>query len=568
MVILASTRVKDALQEHPELKEVIISLSPRFKLLNNPAVFKTVSKWSTFGDIAKVGDLSVCELLHRVNSEIGMEEELLRRAPNCIKNDFITTEKPMEAPDWVKEASQIVILDVRDRSDFFLPTVIKELAGIKNGQILKVTNAFYPAPLIEMLKEDGYELFYDAPSFHEHILYIKSRKKPSAIPWQERKDEFPLMDTASWGKDFFSLLVKEAEGIPPNTGIKLVLRTSPEPIVNTVETLGLESFVEKTADQAYTIYFYKPMQEEIKGTPAVLHKVPLVIQSATPVVYPVLMRLLESKRLLKEVRIDELKVWDKTEKHLGWIVNKRADISFSAVAAVAKLYQKNLDIIMPAIVVWDNFFVLTRDFVAKDFSDLKGHDIYLPLIKAAPPYAVTSFLMQKLGYNPDEFNYVFGKPFGRPEEIQAALVNGRAEVALLREPEASFAIYDGKGSIQESIAYENIWKNIFPGQGSLPNAGVLFKGEVMRQYPDLARLFMEETEKAAEWVHDNPAESAKMIAEIMSISPEKAALFLSRVHLNFVPSKNVIDEITHYLDVLNKSGYGSKPFGELKPLFI
>ena len=568
MIILASTRLKDALKAHPELQDVLISLSPRFKLLNNPAVFKVVNQWTTFGDIAKIGNLSICELLHRVNSEIGMEGELLRRAPDCIRESLPITEKPTKMPDWVKRASQIVILDVRERSDFFLPIVIKELARLKNTQALKVVNSFYPAPLIEMLKEDGYEFYYEAPAFHEHVLYVKSREEPRAIPWEERKDEFPLLDTTTWGKDFLSSLVKEAEGIPPNTGFKLALRTSPEPIVNTVETLGLKSFVEKTTDQSYIIYFYKPLQETIKGTPAILHKVPLVIQSATPVVYPVLMRLLESKRLLKEVRIDELKVWDKTEKHLGWIVNKRADISFSAVAAVAKLYQKNLDIKMPAIVVWDNFFVLTKDFAAKDFGDLKEHEIYLPLIQAAPPYAVTSFLMQKLGYHPDDFNFVFGKPFGRPEEIQAKLVNGQAKVALLREPEASFAIYDGKGTIQESIAYENIWKNIFPGRGSLPNAGILFKGEVMRKYPELTHLFMEETKQAAEWVHNNPTDSANMIAEIMSISPEKAALFLSRVHLNFVPSENVIDEITHYLDVLNKSGYGSKPFGELKPLFI
>ena len=84
--------------------------------------------------------------------------------------------------------------------------------------------------------------------------------------------------------------------------------------------------------------------------------IPLVIQSATPAAYPILMRLLASKRLTREVQVTEVKVWEKTEKHLGWIVNKKADVSFSAVAAVAKLYQKGLDIKMTAIVIWDNFF--------------------------------------------------------------------------------------------------------------------------------------------------------------------------------------------------------------------
>ena len=43
----------------------------------------------------------------------------------------------------------------------------------------------------------------------------------------------------------------------------------------------------------------------------------VVIQSATPVAYPVIMRLLQSKKIRKAVNIRELKVWEETEKHLA-----------------------------------------------------------------------------------------------------------------------------------------------------------------------------------------------------------------------------------------------------------
>lgn len=566
MVILAKTKVKEAVEKYPALKETLAALSPKFQILNNKAVFDTVSRWVTFGDMARMGDLSICEVLHKVNAAISAEKELLEHAPDCIKDRDARRVFSEERPEWVEALPRERALDIRSREDFFLPEVLKAIRLLEEGEGLKIINDFYPAPLVEMLSEEGYEIFYESPSFHEHILYILGKPHPSALDWKSGKEDFPILDSEAWGKDFFSSLVREAEATPPGAGFRLLLKMPPQAVVNTIETLGFESLTEETPEGAYLVSFYKP-ETRIEGAPALMRKIPLVIQSATPVVYPILMRMLESRRLMREIRVDELKIWDKTEKHLGWIVNKKADISFSAVAAVAKLYQKGLDIKMTAIAVWDNFFILTRGFKAEDFGALKGREIYLPLIKAAPPYAVTTFLLSKLGYDVDDFRFVFGKPFGRPEDIKNQLLRGEAEVGLLREPEASLAIHEGEGLIQESIAYRDLWEGLFPGRGNLPNAGLLFKGEILRNHPDLAELFMEETRLAAIWANENREESARQIAEVMHVSEAAAARFLSRAHLEVFRSKDVLDDVMHYIDVLNKAGYGGKPFGEIRPLF-
>ncbi len=567
MVILAKTKLIEALREHPALQETLVSLSPRFHLLKNEAVFRMVSRWATFGDVARMGDLSICEVLHTVNLAIGAEQDLFANAPECIRERRAPEALAQERPAWVEAASCANILDVRKRDDFFLPEVLQAIHALEENQRLQIVQDFYPAPLIEMLREEGYESFYEAASFHEHVLYVRGKPQQAEKEWAAERETFPVLDTAAWGKDFLSSLVREAEALKPGQGFRLALQASPQPLVNTLETLGLEAVIDRTAEGKYLVSFYKKAQPAPEGAPALMRKVPLVIQSATPVVYPLLMRMLESKRLMRAIRVEELKVWDKTEKHLGWIVNKKADISFSAVAAVAKLYQKGLDIKMTAIAVWDNFYILSRGFEAQTFGDLRGRKIYLPLIKAAPPYAVTTFLMSRLGYDPQEFTFVFGKPFGRPDDIKAQLLSGEAEVGLLREPEASFAIHEGGGLIREAIAYRDLWENLFPGQGNLPNAGLLFKGEILREYPDLAEMFMEETAQAAAWVEENPEASARMIAEMMGVSPQAAERFLSRVHLEVVPSRQVLDEVMHYIEVLNKAGYGGKPFGEIRPLF-
>ena len=125
MAILAQTKIKDALEAHAELKDILIGLSPRFKKLNNPIIFKMVSKWATIADIARIGGLSLCEILHTLNKAIGTEAELAEQAPDCIKEaEPISSEE--EIPGWVKNAKQVVLMDVRSRDDFFMPEVLAE----------------------------------------------------------------------------------------------------------------------------------------------------------------------------------------------------------------------------------------------------------------------------------------------------------------------------------------------------------------------------------------------------------------------------------------------------------
>ena len=575
MVILSNTKLKDALKEYPELEEYLIKLSPKFKKLKNPMIKKVIGKWASFNDIARVGNLSICELLHGVNKQIGKEKELFESAPSCIKmktSEKESKQKNMkkDEPEWVKKADQIIILDVRERDDFFFSEILNNIKKLNDNQILMVINNFYPSPLINVFDEDKIEYYYLNENKNIHKLYVKKPNKIKNVNnWHDIKDTFEEMDLRGWREDPFSTLIKKANEISQGEGFKIIQYFKPTPLINMIEPLGFETLVEKKSPIEHHVYFYKKLADNKKGKKYSSDgRIPLVIQSATPVVYPIIMRILQSKKLMDKIRLEELKIWDKTEKHLGWIINGNADISFSAVAAVAKIYQKGLDIKMKAVTVWDNFYLLTRGYKAENFGDLKNHKIYLPLIQAAPPYAITKYLMDKTGYNYNDFEFVFGEPFGRPEEIKDMLVSGEIDTALLREPEASFAIYEGNGEIVESLAYKNIWEKLYPEKGNLPNAGVLFKGEIIRKYPEIVEIFLQETKKAIEWVNENRDESANTIYDIMGKQPEAAKLFLSRVKLKYVDSTDAIEDITHYINVLNKSGYGKKDFGELKELFI
>ena len=187
MAILAQTRLKDVLREHPELKEKLIALSPKFQRLNNPMVYRLVSRWATLADVARIGGLSVCELLHELNREIGTEEQLMELAPECIEEKTGPTAGDLrEKPSWVNKARQVVVVDVQEEERFFLPEIISALGRLQNEQILLVTTTFQPAPLLRMLREEGHEFFYEQTHLLEHRLYVRN-KTIAAGDWREHR---------------------------------------------------------------------------------------------------------------------------------------------------------------------------------------------------------------------------------------------------------------------------------------------------------------------------------------------------------------------------------------------
>ena len=552
MTILGKTKIKDALKEYPKLKDILINLSPKFKKLDNSLVFKMISKWATFNDIAKVGNLSICEILHTVNKAIGNEEDVYKSFPECIKEE---PEKFSEKkPEWMKDVKQFLLFDARETDGFFLPELIQKMKELKPGEALNVINEFDPVPLKRMLEEENYEFYTEKTDVDEYLVTVKYKEQEHLTNenWKDYVAQFEELNVIGMKVDPFETIIKKAQSIPEGKGFTLVQMFEPTPLINMLEQMGFEYFSRQESMFRFKIYFFKTIKTKNEKISAA-SKVPVVIQSATPITYPIIMRMLQSEKLMSKIEIKELKVWEETEKHMAWIVNKKADITFSAVAAAAKLYLTNVDIKMVSINIWDNFHLLTRGYDAKTFADLKGHKIHVPLFREAPPKIMMNFLMKQNGYNPDDFEFVFGNPFGRPEQIKDDFINGKTDTVLLREPEASYAVFALKDDVHESISFAELWKTSQKTDIDLPNAGLLFAGEFLRKYPEIAELFIQELKDATRWVNTHKKEAAMQAYDIMRHTPEEVELFLSRAHFQHTPTKDVLDAILNYLHVLQEN---------------
>ena len=539
--ILAKSNVKETLDKYPQLKDVLLGFSEKFKKLLNPVMYNTLARFASFNEASKVSGISVCEILHVLNKANGTIEQLQQIAPECVKEtefDIYSFSKPI---NWPESDERYIY------NNDSMPELIEKLSNLKPQENIVLISVKEPVELVKTAV--GLEFSVNIEKAREYRVSIFNPAKEKDTGWRKRKDDFEQLDVRTMKTDPFDTIIQKAYATEEGNGFTLIQRFEPFPIINMLAEMGFEHETEPISQSEVRTHFYKKPMQSVST--AGNKKTEVVIQSATPVAYPVIMRLLQSEIIRKNIEIKELKVWEETEKHLAWITNGKADISFSALITSVKL--KKSDIKIPALFVWDNFVILTR-YKATDFGDLKGKDIYTPLFEEAPPAKITKYLMKATGYNLNDFNFVYGKPFGRPKEIYADFVEGKADTVILREPEASYAlkIMQDRNETVSVLSYNEIWNKINSGFGSFPNAGIVFKGEFVRKSPELANTFLEELKKAIDWVNNNKKEAAKLSFDIMRQPTDRIELFLDRVNFNYVSGDELIRKVEDYFDVLTK----------------
>jgi len=543
--ILSSSNIKEVLDKYPELKVTLNILSPKFKRMQNPALYNTLARYASFKDAAKVTGVSICEILHAMNKQLGVEDKLIKNMPECIKPGANVASETGEEITW-EESPERYVYNMDS-----MPELLEKVNHLEAQKNLVYIAVEEPNELYNVLS--GLGLKYNVESGREYRISIFNDKQAENIDWKERKDDFEILDVRKMKSDPFDIILKKAYEIKEDSGFILIQKFEPIPLINMLSEMGFEHIAEEKAFFEVWTYFHKkivPESEKDNNT----DKPDVVIQSATPVAYPVIMRLLQSDKIRKAVNIKELKVWEETEKHLAWIANGKADISFSALITSAKL--QNSDIKIPALFVWDNFVILTRGYKAEKLADLKGKKIHTPLFEEAPPTKITNYLLKASGLNPEDFDFAYGTPFGRPETIYADFVSGKADTVILREPEASYAlkIMADRGEDVSVISYNKIWNEHNPGFGSFPNAGIVLKGEFTRNYPEITEVLLDELKKAIDWVNNNRHASAELSFDMMRQPVDRVELFLNRVNFEYVSGEPLVEKVEDYFRILYEQG--------------
>ncbi|NPA73518.1 MAG: DUF1858 domain-containing protein [Epsilonproteobacteria bacterium] len=150
--IKMDTTVAELLNDYKGMKDILISINPKFKKLNNPILRRTLAKLATVKQAAIIGGMDAYELLNKLRVAVGQEPIQIDEKEQIIIDE--------SRPSWANK-EPIAVLDANellDKGKNPLAEAHKLLKKLKKDETLKIVSDFRPEPLIEEFEKQGYEV--------------------------------------------------------------------------------------------------------------------------------------------------------------------------------------------------------------------------------------------------------------------------------------------------------------------------------------------------------------------------------------------------------------------------
>jgi len=151
--ITPQTKVGELLSVYPELEEVLVSVAPAFRKLRNPVLLRTVAKVTTLAQAARVGGVSVAELVQQLRRAVGQPDSEIEVSAGFASSGAST------APQWYDQNKVKVSFDARrmiDSGEQPIGRVLGDLGKLLPGEIYELITPFEPAPLIDKATSKGF----------------------------------------------------------------------------------------------------------------------------------------------------------------------------------------------------------------------------------------------------------------------------------------------------------------------------------------------------------------------------------------------------------------------------
>jgi hypothetical protein len=154
IIISPKTKIGELLDNFPDLESVLMEMSPAFEKLKNPILRKTVARVATLQQVAAVGGLNVDDIVNRLREEVsqGAGEE------DSVETRYIS-EFPPEWFDTKKITSTLNATPIINSGGSPMSKILHQTNILKPGEIFEIRTPFIPAPIIDMLKAKGFNVY-------------------------------------------------------------------------------------------------------------------------------------------------------------------------------------------------------------------------------------------------------------------------------------------------------------------------------------------------------------------------------------------------------------------------
>ena len=165
VTITPDTKLGELFASYPKLEAVVAELSSSFKALGSPAVRQSVARTTTLAQLATADNLSIGTVIDTVRNAVG------QTSPYASDNLD-------DAPDWATTDRAVRSLDARQmlqEGGHPLERVMTAVGELGAGDVYELITPFVPSPLIDLVKQRGFDAHCITVSPGECRTYFRSK---------------------------------------------------------------------------------------------------------------------------------------------------------------------------------------------------------------------------------------------------------------------------------------------------------------------------------------------------------------------------------------------------------
>ncbi len=232
----------------------------------------------------------------------------------------------------------------------------------------------------------------------------------------------------------------------------------------------------------------------------------------------------------------------------GKIVTGEINIASVPTNLAAKLYNKtNGKVKMLAVNTLGVLSIIENGNSIKTAADLKGKTIYATGEGSNPEYILKEILKDNKFQVGKDVNITF---VASNDELTAAIVSGKAQVAMVSEPVAS-VVLSKKGSLRRALSLNDEWEK--KEKGKLMMGCVVALDSFINTNKSAVDKFLEEYKKSIDFAINSTDEAAKYCAEFQIVpSEEIAKASIPNSNLTFIKGNEIQKSIENYFNVLTE----------------
>lgn len=234
--------------------------------------------------------------------------------------------------------------------------------------------------------------------------------------------------------------------------------------------------------------------------------------------YP-LMHMVETQALKAHARNVRFRLWESHDQLSSLLLHKQLDFTAAPTTLAALLFNRGQKSRLLSVSVWGLVWLVSTDPGVKSFGDLAGRELLSPFQHDLGDALLDTLLAAQAdaGKPPVRVRHTRGG-----QDAIALMLSGQGKNVVLAEPMASMLLWrsasQGQAPLYRVQSLEDVWPARFPGQPSLPQAGLLANATVADNQ-ELSRAVEKAYAESAAWCKSQAPDCARLAHKYLPHMP-------------------------------------------------